>query len=395
MSELIQKNDNRATIRWKLLTGASALALTAYVSAGAPARAEDSGQPQVWIELGTQLNRTESLEELFSPAIMAARPSIFAPSDEFEGQRHFRLDEEAKISFQPDNSNWVLSASVRFGRSTTGRHNHQATHPSPHRLYYLSSPTAPLSWPPGASRYADTQVQNSERHLILDFQAGKDVGLGMFGSSNGTSVLGAGVRFAQFTARSNIALKSDPDWHFVYTYNPSYVIRSSLPLTGSKAVLSQPYHNNLASLRAQRSFRGIGPSISWSASMPFAGNEQAGELTLDWSLNAAVLFGRQKAKVHHQTTARSGVISAYGHNRSHTTPTQISTDHTRSRNVAVPNLGGSVGFSWRLPDANAKLSIGYRYDTFLDAMDIGIDATKKSNVTFNGPFASISIGIGD
>ncbi len=32
MSELINTHDNRATIRWKLLTGASALALTAYVS---------------------------------------------------------------------------------------------------------------------------------------------------------------------------------------------------------------------------------------------------------------------------------------------------------------------------------------------------------------------------
>ena len=38
MSELIQKNDNRATIRWKLLTGASALALTAYVSSARPLR---------------------------------------------------------------------------------------------------------------------------------------------------------------------------------------------------------------------------------------------------------------------------------------------------------------------------------------------------------------------
>ena len=42
MSELIQKHDNRATIRWKLLTGASALALTAYVSSTAMAGAEDA-----------------------------------------------------------------------------------------------------------------------------------------------------------------------------------------------------------------------------------------------------------------------------------------------------------------------------------------------------------------
>ena len=69
MSELIQKHDNRATIRWKLLTGASALALTAYVSSTAMAGAEDS-RPLIWIELGAQLNRASNsrkrLRRLFS-----------------------------------------------------------------------------------------------------------------------------------------------------------------------------------------------------------------------------------------------------------------------------------------------------------------------------------------
>ena len=74
-------------------------------------------------------------------------------------------------------------------------------------------------------------------------------------------------------------------------------------------------------------------------------------------------------------------------------PTPQNYHSTRSKRVTVPNLGGSVGLSYRY--TNAKLSIGYRYDTFLNAMDIGVDATKKSNLTFNGPYASISIGIGD
>ena len=57
MSELIQKNDNRATIRWKLLTGASALALTAYVSSAGMAKAEDTDRPPIWIELGGRWSR--------------------------------------------------------------------------------------------------------------------------------------------------------------------------------------------------------------------------------------------------------------------------------------------------------------------------------------------------
>ncbi len=66
---------------------------------------------------------------------------------------------------------------------------------------------------------------------------------------------------------------------------------------------------------------------------------------------------------------------------------------TRSRSVTVPNVGGSLGLSVKYP--NFKVSVGYRYDTFLNAMNTGIDAAKKSNLTFNGPYASISIGLGD
>ena len=121
-------------------------------------------------------------------------------------------------------------------------------------------------------------------------------------------------------------------------------------------------------------------------------------------MNAAALFGRQKTRVQHHTTVRynSGGLGPIFHNynphksfygelvtKTHIAPTAS----IRSRNVTVPNVGGFVGLSYRYTDA--KLSIGYRYDTFLNAMDTGIDATKKSNVTFNGPFASISFGIGD
>ena len=59
----------------------------------------------------------------------------------------------------------------------------------------------------------------------------------------------------------------------------------------------------------------------------------------------------------------------------------------------VPNIGGFAGISWRLP--TAKVSIGYRADFFFNAIDGGIAARKSENRGFYGPFASISIGIGD
>ena len=45
-----------------------------------------------------------------------------------------------------------------------------------------------LHFPPLANRFADTNARTSETHSILDFQAGKDVGLGMFGVTDGSSV---------------------------------------------------------------------------------------------------------------------------------------------------------------------------------------------------------------
>src|SRR6185437_8133848 len=229
--------------------------------------------------------------------------------------------------------------------------------------------------------------RNSEDHAVLDFQVGKDVGLGLFGRHDGSSVFGLGVRFAQFHSKSTIALKSDPDWHFSYKYFPSLVGTKFL---SSKFAWGQVYHSNLASLQASRSFRGVGPSLSWNASAPFAGNLQNGEVSLDWSVNAALLFGRQRTKVHHQTTGRyhdgkyaQGLSITYQ-------PTPV--NKTRSRSVTVPNVGGSVGLSWQLQDF--KMSFGYRADFFFNAVDDGIDARKSANRAFYGPYASVSIGLG-
>jgi hypothetical protein len=66
---------------------------------------------------------------------------------------------------------------------------------------------------------------------------------------------------------------------------------------------------------------------------------------------------------------------------------------TRSRNVTVPNVGGSIGLSWKLQ--NFKMSFGYRADFFFNAIDGGIDARKSENRAFYGPYASISVGLGN
>jgi hypothetical protein len=390
MSELINKSDCRAAIRWRLLAGVSALALTAYISSPSFARAEDTERPILWIELGGQLSELQDGQEAFAPPLMDVRPSIFEPSQKFEKPPALSIDEFAKISFQPDNSDWVFSASVRYGRSASKRDAHQQTYPKSFSTsVYFSGYNHPYTFPPLAARFADTKAQTSQSHAILDFQAGKDVGLGLFGSKDASSIFSVGVRVAQFSSRTNITLKSDPDWHRLY----KYLSYPSFGITHQKWPKAQPFHSNAASLSATRAFHGIGPSLSWSASAPFAGEPKDGEISFDWGLNAALLFGRQKATTHHQTTGRYGSAKAYQTaSRPITYQHPATPDHTRSRTVIVPNVGGFAGLSFKYN--SAKLSVGYRADLFFNAMDGGIDTRKNENVGFYGPFASVSVGIG-
>jgi hypothetical protein len=380
MSELINKNDNRATIRWKLLASASALAITAYVASAPFVRAEDATRPEIWIDLGGQWNRLDNSEEIFAPALMNARPAIFSPSQKFEQPAAYGFDEFGGISFQPGGSDWVFSAAIRYGRSARNQHVNQQTKPAP---IVTGTPSYLKYHYQSAAKFASTTVKHSEQHVVLDFQAGKDVGLGMLGSGS-SSIVSFGVRFAQFRSKTNIALKSDPDAHPYLKYF-SYV--------GHNVLYGGTYHANAASFNAARSFRGVGPSISWKASEPIAGNSAGGEIVIDWSANAALLFGRQRTHVQHQTTGQyhKGKYNVY--NFRTTTYHNAPPDRLRSKSVTVPNVGGSIGLSWQLQDF--KMSFGYKADFFFNAMDGGIDARKEENRGFFGPYASISVGLGD
>jgi len=390
MSELINIRDNRATIRWKLLSGVSALALVAstYGASEAFAADSDTDHPLIWIELGGLMDKVSGQGRPFAPPFLAANPSsevLWHGVSPLEAQKpsKFAFDEEGKLSFQPEDSYWQFSASVRFGRSGNIRHVHHQTYNEfviqyKHGKPKYSTPTRMRA----VDKFSDTHTQRSETHAIIDFQAGRDVGLGLFGSSM-SSTVSVGVRFAQFRSRQNFDIRARPELDFKYRTFPTFHLTLHLPYFNT-------YHANG---RAERSFHGVGPSLSWTGSAPLAGNLQDGELTVDWGANAALLFGRQRARVHHLETAHYAPWHLPFYGGYYTLYPSHSGGHDNIRNVTVPNVGGSIGVSWRLQDF--KVSFGYRADVFFGAMDTGIDAVKKSNATFNGPYASISIGLGD
>jgi iron complex outermembrane recepter protein len=383
MSELIQKNDNRATIRWKLLTSASALALT--VSAMNVAKAEEADRSSIWIEVGGQFDQFNGQGSPFTPSFVNtfdwSAYNLTSPAT-IQNMHVFSLGGDASITFQPTDSDWIFSASVRYGRSHGHKFKHQQKTQHTRFQFIGTGPldgkyvtkTLPAS-------YAQTGANKSEHHLVADFQAGKDVGLGMFGRDS-TSVFGVGVRFARMSEKAQAAIYARPGIYIV-------------PGTLLGKYPSFPFRNNYdryyAAAHRAASFSGVGPSISWNSSVPVAGNVPDGEITVDWGANAALLFGRQRAKTQHHTTGdyhyRSGKYYK-------TAALQPHTGHrTQSRSVIVPNLGGFAGISFRY--ANAKMSIGYRGDFFFGAMDNGFDTRKSDTRGYYGPFASISFGLGD
>lgn len=382
MSELANAQSRQPKLRWQLLTTVSALTLIGFCGITRAAETDGDG-PTIWIELGGQFNRLQESQETFLPPIMDERPSIFSPSQKFERLPLYSIDETGKLMFEPQGTDWVLSASVMYGRSVSHPHVHQQTAPKNAYLLVGGVPYTGTAIPPAIAvraKFADTVSHNSESHSIVDFRVGRDVGLGMLGGKDGESVLSLGVRFAQFSSQSDTILKSDPDWHWAYL---TFYHIASLPRSA--------FHSNAASMEASRSFHGFGPSLSWNASAPVAGNSETGDLAVNWGINAALLFGRQKASTQHQSAG------LYGHNINVNRQTITHyPSHTgasvRSHTATIPNIGGFAGATYRIE--NFKVSVGYRADFFFGAIDGGIDARKSYDRNFYGPFATISIGLG-
>ena len=368
MSELINTHDNRATIRWKLLTGASALALAAYVSSAGMVRAEDSGHSQIWIELGGEFTQLDNSQEPYLPPFVLSTPRIPAITVSPVGTEKnatFSLDSDAKISFQPAGSDWLFSARIQYGRDTKSKSlNQRTTEPN---LYYYPYNRIILRY----SAYQDLLARSAENHTILDFQAGKDVGLGKFGG-NGSSAVNFGVRYAQFVSQNSVGIQ----------YQPT-----------NTGLAYFTHHRFYGSFAAKRSFKGVGPALSWDASAMIAGNRNDGGISLDWGANGAVLFGRQRIRGHRRTNDTFTSYQFGGVGFVKQIVYQTSSPLNRSKQVVVPNLGGFAGLSWRY--AAAKVTLGYRADVFFNAIDGGIDARKSEDRAFYGPYASISIGLGD
>jgi hypothetical protein len=380
MSELM---NNRRNLRRQLLATASVLALAGFVvtTPGARASGDDADRPTIWIDLGGQLERIDRGGDLPDVPFDSSVQAPLRSPNAIDRAPPFSYGGEAGISFQPQNSDWIFSASVRYGRSSGKKHGHDQTAQVLHK--YVSPVVHYTHYTPQGVKVIDTNAVHHESHSIIDFQAGKDLGLGLFGGQS-SSVLAVGLRIAQFASGASTVINAKPDLEF-YNYFPP-----SLPASRFYIPIAH-YHAFGFAAQTRDQFRGIGPSISWNASQTLAGSKDSSEIALDWGLNAAVLFGHQKRSIHHDTKA--GYVQDRYYPNKYKQLYQHSADHTRDRAVTVPNVGGFAGISFRYADA--KISFGYRGDFFLGALDTGVDKAKRTTLGLFGPYASLSFGIGD
>ena len=334
---------------------------------------KDNGRPPLWIELGGGFDFLQDRRQLFDPPFVeeAAKNGLTSPLV-YEKPPAYGLDEAAKVSFTPEGTNWVFSAAVRYGRAKRDTFRHQQTN---HfgvlfTVFHESANNA-------RHNYAETRANDKETHTVMDFLVGKDVGLGELGMA-GSSAFNGGIRIAQLRSKSAATIYSDPNYVNLKT--------------ASNIFAPKYFQNDKGNARNKHSFTGIGPEIAWNASAPLTSDGENSGVSFDWGINGAVLFGRQKARSHHQTTGKfeSGIFPYFlPVNTSHYTHSKSA---ARSRTVTVPNLGASIGLSYRY--SNAKISFGYRVDEFFGAMDGGIDAQKSYNFGDSGPYLNVSIGIG-
>jgi hypothetical protein len=359
----------------------------------APAKArDDAGNSTVWIELGGQLERLEGGQELFAPDFTTQFNSDkFLSLGRLERTPRYGVGLEGSLSFEPAGSDWTFEVSLRYGRSNAAKSSHDQTATPPILTGTISIPLFGLhqhiSTSPYARRFADSYVRARESHTVFDFQAGRDVGLGLFG---GKSTVDMGVRVAQFVTKSSTLITADPGGKVPYKYATNF--RGFPAYVNAPNITNEVWNIYHAAASISRSFKGIGPSLSFAESVPLVGNRETMLAKLDFGFNGAVLFGRQKADIQYKVDDDTPILPHAGNFKPMTAVYHHSYDRPRSRSVVVPNVGGFAGLSFKY--INAEIKLGYRADFFFGAIDGGIDTRKTYDRNFYGPFATVSIGLG-
>ncbi len=333
------------------------------------------GEHPFEIEFGGGVTRFESGHRIFAPAFVDEyKPSMPFPLGVQSDDMQWADQREVKLTYAPA-SDWKISLARRWGQAANSwREAAYEKFPDGVR----TTGFIPLVRP-GPSNSAISSAQGREEYDVIDFTVGKEAGLGLIGEG-GESLVSLGLRFAKFDSIARTRLSGTPDWHFPESEPFKYP--------------TEHHSEYSAWLDRERSFEGAGPVLSWEATKPLLGDERIGRLGLDWSLSGGVLFGKQEMQ------AEGHRFGEYIHWKKNVmNPPQIidtlydtPIDIQRSREVTVPTWSASLGLSYGVD--RIKISAGYRWDRYLDAIDGGAEEAAGYDRGTDGPYLKIRFGFG-
>ncbi len=231
-------------------------------------------------------------------------------------------------------SGWDVGVFARFGISN--EENRGGTLPFPFYYYNVMGGTVPSGYYTGFAKH-------QERHLMVDFDARRDVGLGT--GANSQAIFSAGVRFAYFNAETETL--------FQCGCGPS--------LTETR----------------QAEFIGVGPRMGIESNIPLSKN-----VAFSWSAGGSVLFGRR--------------------NTNYISVGPVGNSSARGEFDFVPTLDARAAFTFKRPGTPAIFSVGVEANAWFGVYDQlnpfnvpGIGQGEENANRFSvSPFISLAIPLG-
>jgi len=349
--------------------------------------ARHDGRYPFEVEIGGQAQRHDAPNENLVPSFMDEFSSTLNPlADQQANELDWGDGREVKVTYRPGDA-WQVSLGARFGKTNGAtpwvQRKEFGDKVCPVTLAYCQLPPDAYYYAPYNEyiNYSVSSVRQREEHTIVDFLVGKEVGLGGLSRSK----LSGGLRYADLESTTDVHIFGVTHWNITAdsTKYDGFAYRDRFD----------------GQLNADRSFKGLGPVISWDGSKALLGGTQTGSLNVDWELTGGVLFGKRKTvisgkEVGEYFSSQFGPkYGSYVHPLLPTTTTNLpSVNMVRSKSVAAPTYGASLGLSYEVD--RFRIGAGYRWERYQNAIDGGFAESKSEDRTIDGPYFKIAVGFG-
>jgi iron complex outermembrane receptor protein len=351
-----------------------------------------AGQRPFTIEIGGGTNQFGHEAEDYAPAwLQLYNAGVTLPSVQ-DQDLDWGDTRELKLTYAPW-QDWRISAARRFGKTNSAQARaaaYEAVDGGFSNVNCIVYCTGPISrfYIASQDNHWRGAAQGTEEHDIIDLVVGREVGFGTWGGG-GHSMLGLGLRSVELNSTSSVSMTGVPN----RISPPEYTIFA--PFFRVPGLPLRTYERYTTSLDSERIFEGVGPTATWESAIRLAGDEERGHADLDWSVTGGVLFGKQTMSSNEE---RIATYYPGEYARSIEPPTHFTTlydtpvSHQRTEDVTVPTLSLTLGLSYTVD--RVKVSTGYSYDRFFDAVDGGWEDAQTYDRTIHGPYLKLSLGFG-